>query len=97
MTKFSHLFWLATALFISPVHAQQTAGVDWKKADAVSEGSISPRYYASAVSPSWVGKSSLITYNRTVGGKKEIFLFNPKDNKAKPLIKDIPSCGSMQP
>lgn len=91
MTKFSHLFWVATALFILPVHAQQTAGVDWKKADAVSEGSISPRYYASSVSPSWVGKSSLITYPRTVGGKKEIYLFNPKDNKAKPLIKDIPS------
>jgi len=90
MTKCYHLFLAVAALFAMPMNARQMTGVDWKKVDAVSEESISPRYYASAVNPSWVGKSSLITYSRTVGGKKEIYLLNPKDNKTKPLIKDIP-------
>lgn len=90
MTKSYHLFLAVAALFAMPMNARQMTGVDWKKVDAVSEESISPRYYASAVNPSWVGKSSLITYTRTVGGKKEIYLLNPKDNKTKPLIKDVP-------
>ena len=63
--------------------------VKWQNVERASEKNISSRYYASTVSPAWVGQTSFITYDRTVNGKKQIYLVNPKDAKPQLLIKDV--------
>lgn len=89
--KSGKLLLVSAAVMALPVFAWQGDGIDWQKAERATEAKVSPHFYASAVNPSWVGQTSLITYDRTVNGKKEIYLLDPKDGKPQPLIKDIPS------
>ncbi|MCI5709672.1 MAG: prolyl oligopeptidase family serine peptidase [Prevotella sp.] len=82
---------LVAAVVALPVCAWQGDGIHWQQAEHASEKNVSPRYYASAVNPSWIGQTSLISFDRTQNGKKEMFLLDPKEGTSQPLIKDIPS------
>lgn len=82
---------MVAAVMAMPVFAWQGSDADWAKVERASEAKVSSRYYASAPNPSWVGQTSLITYDRMVGGRREIFLLDPKKGRPQPLLKDVPS------
>lgn len=77
---------IATAL---PAQAWDGDGIDWKKSEAVSENALSEQYRRFSVSPSWMGTSSVVSYDRMRDGKKEAVIFTPETGKSELLINDI--------
>ena len=85
-TILSILSCLAGCLFAA--HGQT---VDWEKAEKLSASSLSPCISGQSIYPTWIKGTSCFYYDIKQGDANRYYLFDARNGRKSPLIKDIDS------